>query len=180
MMSKFVFGRSKPIAAALSFVALFSLACATARPSTVARSEPTRESSVTVAPGDLYFVLPRRVCTSLSHVGDTVTAIVWRARKAEANGMIGISPDPAVPDSLQAVMRVTRVAIDSTDSALPIQFVVEEFALGSLRGSAGTRNPGIDFGKASRANTRSFVNVERCYEGGRSLTGGLTDQLVLK
>ena len=123
-MLQSLFSRSMTIAAPLSVAALLGVACAKAGPRTAATVGPAHESTVTIAPGELYYVLPRRVCTSVNHVGDTVTAMVWRARQATHNGMVGISPDPAIPDSLQAVMRVVRVDVDSTDMSSPIQFAV--------------------------------------------------------
>ena len=179
-MLQFSFGRSTAIAATLSVAALLGVACAKAGPRTAATVEPAHDSTVTIAPGELYFVLPRRVCTSANHVGDTVTAVVWRARQSVRNGMVGISPDPTIPDSLQAVMRVVRVDVDSSGSASPIQFAVERFSLGALQGSARTTNPSPDPAKASRASTRALVSIERCFERGRSLAGGLTIPLVLR
>jgi len=179
-MLQYLFGRSKAIAAPLSVAAVFAVACAKAGPRSIASVEPTHQSTVTIAPGELYYVLPRRVCTSLSHVGDTVTTTVWRARQTTRDGIVGISPDPSIPDSLQATMRVVRVDVDSMNLASPIQFAVERFSLGALSGSATTTNPSPDPAKTSRANTRAFVIVERCFERGRSLAGGLTDPLVLR
>lgn len=179
-MLQSLFSRSMTIAAPLSVAALFGVACAKAGQRPVATVAPARESTVTIAPGELYYVLPRRVCTSVNHVGDTVTTAVWRARQSTHNGMIGISPDPAIPDSLQAVMRVVRVDVDSTDTSSPIQFAVERFSLGALQGLAATTNPSPDPAKTSRANTRALISIERCFERGRSLAGGLTDPLVLR
>jgi hypothetical protein len=179
-MSKLLFGRSKAIAAPLFVAVLFGVACAHAGSQRMETAQPAHESTVTIAPGELYFVLPRRVCTSVKHVGDTVTAVVWRARPSVRAGIIGIAPDPSIPDSLRAVMRVVRVDLDSTDMSSPIQFAVERFSLGALRGSAATTNPSPDGGRVSRPSTRALISVERCFEQGRSLAGGLTDQLVLR
>jgi hypothetical protein len=172
--------RSLAIASLLSLVVSFAVSCTRSAGREVATTRPASEPTVTIAPGELYFVLPRRVCTSIKHVGDTVTAAVWRAQRSERIGMIGFEPDPMVPDSLQATMRVIHVDVDSSDVEAPIQFAVERFALGALRGVAPTRNPSPDPATAARASTRGFVNMERCFERGRSLAGGLTDSLVLR
>lgn len=169
------------IAVPLSLATLFGAACSRASSRTVmAAAAPARDSIVTVTPGELYYVLPRRVCTSMKHVGDTVTTIVWRAHQDVRGGMVGFSPDPSIPDSLRATMRVVRVYVDSADAASPIQFAVERFSLGALNGSAATTNASAEPAQASRASTRALINVERCFERGLSLAGGLMDSLVLR
>lgn len=172
--------RSMAIATSLSLAVLLGVACTRSGTQAVATTKPSPESTVTIAPGALYFVLPRRVCTSIKHVGDTITAAVWRAQRSARIGMIGFAPDPAVPDSLHATMRVVHVDVDSSSADAPIQFAVEHFSLGPLQGVASTKNPSPDPARVSRVSTRWFINMERCFERGRSLAGGLTDSLVLR
>jgi len=65
--------------------------------------------SVVVPPGRLFMVLPRPICASTNHEGDTLIARVWRPYYMLDSGNVVAYADTAFPRDMQATLVISTL-----------------------------------------------------------------------
>jgi hypothetical protein len=127
------------------------------------------DDSIIIPAGGLFVRLPRRVCTFGDHVGDTLTAGVWRpydVMTKEAYPQMMTYADTTFPKDMKAIVVISKL---DTGIHGEIDFKVRRFFLGPLSATvpALPANPNPE-----KSIEAPWVPLgEMCYPAGSIATG---------